>query len=230
MRTLLLSLLISISTVLALAQPRIDVAGGTSFNLGTVYKGAVAEHRVTLRNSGTDTLVISRVDVSCGCTGSMLSADHIPPGGAGTLQVTFNSRNFRGGIHKTLTVNSNAADHPQLLIEFDGTVVEELTVTPEYLWFQDAEVGQRRAKSVVIKNEGNVPVELTGFSTELAGLNTVLPGKPIKPGEQIELPVEFVPEKSNPVVADRITIRTNHPRQKELVVPVYGNIRPAKEK
>ncbi len=215
---------------LAPAQAKIAVAEGTTFNLGQVYRGDVVEHPLTILNSGRDTLVISRVDVSCGCTGSMLSNDHIGPGDKGTLQITFNSRNFRGPVHKTLTVNSNAADHPQLLIQFEGTVVEEVTITPEYLWFQDAQVGERSTKSVSIKNEGNVPVELTGFATDLAGLSTVLPGTAIGPGQKIDLPVEFTPEKPTPVVADRITIHTNHPRQKDLVIPVYGNIKPVKGK
>ncbi|HEX9006810.1 MAG TPA: DUF1573 domain-containing protein [Bacteroidota bacterium] len=212
------------------AQAKITVAEGTSFNLGQIYRGDTVEHPLTIVNSGRDTLVISRVDVSCGCTGSMLSNDHIGPGDKGTLQITFNSRNFRGPVHKSLTVNSNAADHPQLLIQFEGTVVEEVTITPEYLWFQDAQVGERSTKSVSIKNEGNVPVELTGFATDLAGLNTVLPGAPIKPGQKIDLPVEFTPAKATPVVADRITIHTSHPRQKDIVIPVYGNIKPVKGK
>ncbi len=215
---------------LAPAQAKIEVAEGTTFNLGEIYRGDVVEHPLTLVNSGRDTLVISRVDVSCGCTGSMLSTDHIGPGGKGTLEISFNSRNFRGPVHKTLTVNSNAADHPQLLIQFEGTIVEEVTITPEYLWFQDAQVGERSTKSVSIKNEGNVPIELTGFTTDLAGLSTVLPGTAIKPGQTIDLPVEFTPEKATPVVADRITIHTSHPRQKELVIPVYGNIKPMKGK
>lgn len=227
MRSGILALLLLFAATGAIAQASIEVAEGPSFTLGKVYRGAVVDHHVTLKNTGSDTLVVSRVDVSCGCTGSLLSTDHIPPGGTGTLNITFNSRNFRGTVHKTLTVNSNAADHPQLQIEFDGNVVEELMLTPEYLWFQDAAIGERMTKTITITNGGDVPVELTGFSTELAGLNTVLTGQTIKPGEKIEIPVEFTPEKPNPVVADRLTIRTNHPRQKDLVVPVYGNIRPA---
>ena len=229
-RHTLLLLILALAPSLARAQAKIDIVEGAKFSLGTVYRGAVVDHEVTIRNSGRDTLAISRVDVSCGCTGTLLTSDRIGPGATGKLGITFNSRNFRGAVHKTVTVNSNAANSPQLLIEFDGTVVEEMTIQPEYLWFQDADVGKKSRKTIAVKNEGDVPVELSGYSSDLAGLSAALPGKPLRPGESIDIPVDFTPEKSTPVVADRITIRTSHPRQKELVIPVYGNIRPAKGK
>ena len=60
-----------------LAQPKIQVVGGTKIDLGSIYRGAVVERKVMLKNIGSDTLVVSRVDPSCGCTGTVVSNDHI---------------------------------------------------------------------------------------------------------------------------------------------------------
>ncbi|MGA9119696.1 MAG: DUF1573 domain-containing protein [Bacteroidota bacterium] len=231
MRVILSSCLLTCLLSNALfAQAKINILEGTTFSIGTVARGQVVNHDLTIQNPGKDTLIISRVDVSCGCTGSMLSTDHIPPGGSGSLQITFNSKNFRGPIHKTVTVNSNAPGEQAVQISFDGTVTEEISISPEYLWFQDATVGVRSEKSVTIKNEGKTAFQLTGYSTGLAGVNINLPTGEIKSGDSVIVPIEFIPEKPVPVVADRIVIRTSHPTQTELPIGIYGNIKSGKEK
>ncbi len=230
MRILVLFIALFILTDIMHAQAKIVIAGGTSFSIGSIPRGKKVEHDLTIQNPGSDTLVISRVDVSCGCTGSMLAKDHIPPGQSGSLQITFDSKNFRGPIHKTVTVNSNAPGDPAVQITFDGTVIEEVTFTPEFLWFQDVDLGTRVTKTVTIKNEGKSSFRLIGYSTGVAGVNVNLPSGEIQPGDSVVVPVEFVPDKPAPMIADRIIIRTSHPTQPEIPIGFYGNIRTGKEK
>ncbi len=213
---------------ISFAQAKIHIEGGTTFSIGSIPRGKIVEHDLTIQNPGKDTLIISRVDVSCGCTGSMLSTDHIPPGGNGSLQITFNSKNFRGPIHKTVTVNSNAPEAPAVQISFDGNVVEEVTYSPEFLWFQDVEVGTRTTKTVTIQNQGKTPFRLSGYSTGVAGVNVNLPGGEIQPGDTVTVPIEFVPEKPAPMIADKVVIRTTHPSQPEITIGFYGSIRSGK--
>ena len=228
-RTLLLVSLLLCGASLVGAQPKLEIVGGSKFDLGSVYRGVLATQHVTLKNRGTETLLISRVDVSCGCTGTMVSNDHIAPGDTGSLLITFNSKNFRGKVHKTLTVNSNDPAQPQALIQFEGIVVEEVVVTPEYLWFQDAEVGVRNTRMLTIKNEGKDGLLLSAFSSPLPGLTLALPADPLMPGTSIQLPVVYTPAEANPVLAERITIAISNPNQPELVVAVYGNARTSGE-
>jgi hypothetical protein len=223
--TFLLATLVFFGVSLSTAQPKLELPGGSKFNLGSVYRGAMAERHITLRNVGTDTLIISRVDVSCGCTGTMISHDRIAPGDTGSLLITFNSKNFRGAVHKTVTVNSNDPSQPQAVIQFEGTVVEDVVTTPEYLWFQDAEVGARSTRMLTIKNEGKEPLLLKSFTSELRGLSVSLPAEPVQPGSTIQLPVVYTPAAANPVLAERMTITTSNPHQSEIVVAVYGNVR-----
>jgi hypothetical protein len=205
------------------AQPKLELQGGSKFNLGSVYRGAMAERHITLKNIGTDTLIISRVDVSCGCTGTIVSNDHIAPGDTGSLLITFNSKNFRGAVHKTVTVNSNDPAQPQILIQFEGTVVENVVVTPEYLWFQDVEVGTKNTRLLTIANEGKEALLLKTFSSDLKGLTLTLPREPVQPGASVQLPVVFTPAEAAPVLAQRMTITTSDPQQRDLVIAVYGN-------
>lgn len=224
--TILLATLLLCGASLAQAQPKLEMVGGLKFDLGSVYRGTMAERRITLKNNGTDTLIISRVDVSCGCTGTMVSNDHIAPGDTGSLLITFNSKNFRGPVHKTVTVNSNDPGQPQALVQFEGTVVEDIVVTPEYLWFQDAEIGTKNTRILTIKNDGKAGLLLKTFKSDLKGLTLTLPAGAVQPGASVQLPVVYTPTEANPVLAERMTITTSDPHQPEIVVAVYGNARP----
>jgi hypothetical protein len=168
-------------------------------------------------------LVIGRVAASCGCTGTVVSEDHIPPGKSGTLLITFNSRNFSGPIHKTVTVNSNSAGGPETLIEFTGTVFEEVLLIPSQLLFREAEVGRVSSQTVTVKNNGKENLLLTGFQTQLAGLTAILPSTSIAPNDSAQIVVEFKPSLVQSMLTDLLHISTSSKAQPDVTIYVYGN-------
>ncbi|MGB6123413.1 MAG: DUF1573 domain-containing protein, partial [Bacteroidota bacterium] len=112
------------------AQPEIEVVGGTSLQLDTLYRGEIAERTVTLKNTGDRPLLIRSVKASCGCTGTVVSRDSIPPAGSGTILITFNSKNFVGHVQKKVTVLSNAENNRAIVIDFTATIVQEIVLQP----------------------------------------------------------------------------------------------------
>jgi hypothetical protein len=205
-------------------QPSIQASDNAHLNFGTIKKGDVVTHAVTIRNTGSDTLRISKVDVSCGCTGSMMSSEKIAPHDSGMLSITFNSHNFRGPVHKTVTVNSNASNQPMMVVEFEATIEEEISLSPDYLWFQTATVGQQSVKTLTITNHGKEAFQIRGFETDVEGISAVLPSTPLKPGSSAEVEVRFLPTKPASIVSGKITLSTSHSHQKELLVGIYGTI------
>jgi len=207
------------------AQPKLQVVGDATFSLGTVYRGDIVQRNVQLKNSGSDTLVIGNVEVSCGCTGTAVARDHIPPGGTGNLLIKFNSSNFTGEIHKSVTINSNAAGTPRTLIQFTGTVVDEILIDPAQFWFRDAEVGRVDTMGITIKNNGRDTLRLKGFHTRLDSVMVRLPGTPLKPGESVRIIASFIPKKETPVLVEQVYVETSNPRRPDLAIPVYGNVK-----
>ena len=88
------------------AQSRISVLD-TVVDWGTVYKGDKVEKMYRIKNSGTDTLRITSVTASCGCTAAMMDKQTLAPDSMGMLSIKFNSENFSGKVHKSVTVVSN---------------------------------------------------------------------------------------------------------------------------
>lgn len=80
----------------------------TKFDFGTIKEGDVVKHAFRFRNTGSNPLMISRTDVSCGCTTPTFSKEPIQPGGEGEIMVQFDSKNKKGHQEKNVLVHSNA--------------------------------------------------------------------------------------------------------------------------
>lgn len=208
------------------AQPVLKVLGGTSLDFGTIYRGDQIEHKLTLENTGNDTLVLGSVEPSCGCTGTVVSASRIAPGGQGSLLIKFNSRNFTGQVHKTVTVNSNSAQASRTVIEFVANIVDEIVLTPTQFWFKEAKVGKESSLTATVKNAGADTLRLTGFRTSMKDFSLNVPSTPIPPGATYELVATLTPKQVSAILADRVMLETNNPRQPDVAIPVYGNIKP----
>ena len=80
----------------------------TAHDFGLMTAGEHVEHEFSFRNEGKSPLIIAGATSTCGCTVPEYSREPIPPGGSGTLKVTFSSAGKQGHILKAITVSSNA--------------------------------------------------------------------------------------------------------------------------
>ena len=222
----LIATLLVAATSFVIAQPMLQVVGGTSLDFGKIYRGDQIERNVTLKNTGSDTLMLGSVEVSCGCTGTALSEQRIAPGGSGSLLIKFNSKNFSGSIHKTVTINSNSAQAARTVIEFVGNIVDEIILTPNQFWFKEAQVGKESSLSLTIQNAGTDTLRLTGYRSTLKDFSLTLPKAPIPPGGSAEVVATFKPKQASAILADRVFLETSNARQPDVTLPVYGTIKP----
>ena len=207
------------------SQARIEIPEGTKLSLGKIPRGELVERTLSLKNTGSDTLHVRRVEASCGCTGTMISTRDIPPGTQGTLRISFNSKNFSGPVHKTVMINSDAADTPDLVVEFSAEVIDEVLLTPQQFWIKDGEVGRTSRLVLKVNNHGAAPLLLRSFRTTLEGFVLKLPGSPLAPGSEGEIVAEFTPKKAVPFLAEGVFVTTTNPHQGEIYIPIYGSVK-----
>lgn len=80
-------------------------------DFGDITQGEKVEHTFTFTNSGNEPLIITNVQVTCGCTTPKgWPRDPIPPGQNGEITVGFSSSGKIGRQHKPITIISNAAN------------------------------------------------------------------------------------------------------------------------
>jgi Protein of unknown function (DUF1573) len=80
-----------------------------SHEFGDIVQGEKIEHTFKFTNTGTAALIITNVEVTCGCTVPKgWPRDPIMPGDKGEITVAFNSTGKVGRQNKVITVTSNS--------------------------------------------------------------------------------------------------------------------------
>lgn len=80
----------------------------TKHSFGSIKEGEVVSHAYKFTNTGSNPLLITRAEASCGCTVPAYPKEPIPPGGTGEIVVSFNSQGRPGRQMKNVLIYSNA--------------------------------------------------------------------------------------------------------------------------
>ena len=92
-------------------------------DFGRVAEGEKIGFVFTFENHGTGNLIIASATTTCGCTVPEYDAKPVVPGGAGNLEVFFDTSGRSGIQTKTITVKSNALT-PVVLLKIKAEVVQ----------------------------------------------------------------------------------------------------------
>lgn len=110
-------------SALALGAPIIQVDNAV-YDFGSTFEGIAVDHTFVIRNTGDETLEISGVRASCGCTATELATTSIAPGESVDLEVLVNTTGFGGTISKSITVTSNDPAMAILSLRIMGQVIK----------------------------------------------------------------------------------------------------------
>lgn len=97
----------------------------STHDFGDINQGDKVEHTYVFTNAGNEPLIITNVQVTCGCTTPKgWPKDPIPPGGKGEITVGFNSTGKIGKQNKVVTIVSNAGGSGNT-VSFTTNVLEK---------------------------------------------------------------------------------------------------------
>lgn len=93
-------------------------------DFGDITQSDKVEQTFAFTNTGNEPLIITNIQVTCGCTAPKWSRDPIPPGERSEITVAFNPAGKMGKQNKVVTVVSNAANDDNK-ITFTANIVEK---------------------------------------------------------------------------------------------------------
>ncbi len=102
--------------------PRIRVEPAT-FDFGKALPGKTLGTEFSLRNFGSEDLVIQSVSTTCGCTAALMDSKVIKPGRTTPLRVSLETREYSGKVERKILVRSNDPTTSLLEIKVHVTVV-----------------------------------------------------------------------------------------------------------
>jgi hypothetical protein len=201
------------------------------WDAGTVPRGAAIAHDFVIHNEGQATLHLREVRPACGCTVTEYDRE-IAPGGQGRVRAVVETASFRGPIAKPVTVFTNDRQTPTVQLTVKAQVEPYVDVLPGYARFIHVQGQEPQSVLQTLWATDGVPLEIRGVESPFPYLRVehrLARGDERQadgPPRQLALVATLAGEApEGPLVGD-LVVRTNHPRQREVVVPVTGYVRP----
>jgi hypothetical protein len=210
-----------------------------NYAAGTNLAGDPIRFTFVVTNTGDETLVLSNVKPSCGCTtvgettsGSTTTWTHeIAPGQTGVIPIQIITSNLRGQINKTIAVVSNDRTRPSVTLQVNGVVWLPIEVAPAMASFNlmpDA----TNANTQVLKifNRMDTPLSLSDPQSSTNAFSAVL--KTNVPGQEFDLVISAAPPSRLPsslnmtVIQGEIRLKCSATNRNPLAVTVFETISP----
>jgi hypothetical protein len=201
-------------------------------DLGSMVKGTVTTHTFVLRNTGSEPLTITRAFPSCGCTVTKFD-ETIPPGGEGEVEATVDTATVTGRSSTSIGIFVEGHRQPAAVLELQYEVGQKLLAHPGY------------ARWIYVQHEEQGTITQTVYSNDGADFDVLSVTPPIdaidvsfheaSPEERREdvagsqWVVSATLDADAPVgtISGFLEVKTTHPLQKVVSIPVSGFVRPA---
>lgn len=223
-RVLTIPAIVLLSAATAWAQPKITFPN-SPWDFGEVLQQEKVFQQFEIHNAGSDTLFISRVSPSCGCTSAPLTKDVVAPGESIWLDITFNTKRFSGNVTKRVTVFCNDPEAPQAVFSFSARV--ETARNRIKIPKEPVDVGNllpdRPNQSVMsLTNGGTEPYRLTLREWPKDWMQTSWTEKVVDPGNEVQLRIGTNGAAPLGKFETSVTIDIQGTEQYRMTIPVTG--------
>lgn len=218
----------------AVAPPRIDPRRpdlrfeAYSCDLGVPYEGSKIERGLEFWNAGEKELVISQVRPSCICLSAELVEQTVPPGGRGSIALTFDATDLRGVQAHALYIESNDPVSPVVQIQIAaGIKPAKLLVSTRRIDFGDVDANLGAEREIFIKDPGDGSLEVEEVVSDSGLLDVCLGGASQREGTGVVFPVVLTLKPGLPVgpFETSITVVSNRPKEPRLQIPVFARVK-----
>lgn len=194
------------------------------WDFGFIPRGAKVTHNFLLKNVGNDTLKITNVRKSCGCTAAPLRKNVLPPGDTTLLEVTFNSGSYQGQVSKAVYVESNDPIEPFLDISFLANVsvpAKLLSFDPFFVKFDT--LRSLPAKAIIkIVNMDSQTVSYSIAELPYSYVNLKTRKKKLAPGKEAEIEVTLSKAPPAGEFGTSFTVVCDDEHKSRFSIPISG--------
>src|SRR6266516_1728772 len=124
-------------------------------NPATAGKQAIGHFKY--QNTGDKPVRFKSVHSSCGCTAAQSQKEEVPPGAKGEITATFNIGKRTGTQVKTVTVETDDAEHVTTVLTLKAVIPQQLEITPTFVFWGQGEAP--KPKTIVVRAAKEFPVK-----------------------------------------------------------------------
>jgi Protein of unknown function (DUF1573) len=225
----LLTLLLPVGAALA-AGPR-AVAPETVIDVGPVIQGDEIVREFKIQNAGDADLEITEIKSSCGCLVASY-ARIVKPGRVGLVKLVVSTDDFATPIAKGATVFTSDPANPRIQLVVKANVKAVVQVKPGYARFIVVQGEKYETSEQVLEAPDQADFRVTRVTSpypflkaEIAPPAAPAEGEDSKPGKW-KVVLSLRPDAPIGPMADFVVATTNHPKLKQVKIPVSGFVRP----
>lgn len=208
-----------------IAGPRIQFAS-PAFEFGRITCGELVNYSFIFTNLGDQTLELSDVRPSCGCTTAGAYDRTVAPGKTGRIPIQFNSANASGAVGKTVIVLCNDPTQTNIVLQIKGTVWKPIQLTPTVASFRvSSDVQTNETRRIQIVSNLEEPLQLSQPECTNKAFQATL--RTVRPGKEFELAVTFLNSQVSVSTAAPITLKTSSTNVPQLTINAYALVQPA---
>ncbi len=224
---LLTSGLVAPTTALADENWAKKMFSETTHDFRTVGRGTAAEHYFEFQNLYEETVHVSAVRSSCGCTTPTVSKDTVATHETAAIVAKFNTSTFIGSKAATITVVFDQPFYAEVQLQVRGNIRTDITFDPAEMDFGEAKSGESKARAIKIKHRGDPGWRIQDVRSHCSDLSVKLSPPQIQPGlVEYEMHVRMKESMSEGEIHEQLTLVTNDSQFPTIEMSVAGRVRP----
>ncbi|UCE66430.1 MAG: DUF1573 domain-containing protein [Candidatus Zixiibacteriota bacterium] len=198
------------------------------WDYGSIPLNGVVVHDFPIKNEGTDTLVITAVKPTCGCTTAPLESDRIAPNEITNLHVQLNTKKLHGLVRKFINIECSDPVNPYIRISFKAVINDPEQViisTPNTADFGNVLKGESKIVTLELKNaaENDLNLDLLVPPDEKI-VSMELSKSALKAGEAAELKFNLSDKAdAGPIIAS-VTMEAEGKPETRISIPITGTV------
>lgn len=156
----------------------------TMHDFGRISDEGDVEHIFKFTNTGTGTLYMSNLKGSCSCAVPALAKNEYAPGESGEVRVIFTPKKKAGSQVQTITVSSNDAETPSMVLNIRAFVRPEILIEPKIGHFGEVPKDQSAELTITVTGR-KADFEVLGAEVSEPDLFSIKVGET----EEVEIPL-----------------------------------------
>lgn len=196
-------------------------------DFGVIATGSEAKKLVEIRNGYNQSVHISSVSTTCGCSAATPGKTTIGPGETGTVEVKMNTHKFRKKKDSNLIIRFDQPRYAEVRIPIQAYIRSDVVFDPGLVQFGNVDVGAGASKELQIRYAGRADWDIVDVKISNKSLSARLTeGTRTSDRVDYALTVKLDPSASAGRLRDLITIVTNDRSNPYVPLMVEGVIVP----
>ncbi len=196
-------------------------------DFGVIATGSEAKKEVVIRNLYRQSVHISSVSTTCGCSAATPGQTTIAPGETGTVEVKMNTHKFRQRKDSNLIIRFDQPRFAEVRIPITAYIRSDVVFVPGLVDFRNVDLGSGASADVQIRYAGRPDWDIVDVKITNPDLQAKLTEQTRNSGRiDYLLSVKLAPTARAGRIRDMITIVTNDRANPYVPLMVEGVVVP----